>query len=350
GLAPNTVDVDCGTLDTAVERLDFLWTTFAATTPIEKALNASVGVALGMKEKGVPTPQGDPYSPATKTAMTGLAALGARDVYLGFPALLEALCPDFDRIDWPAVAKTKIRMVAGAIEIKSGNFEAFDSHKTLEEMGLRRGRKDDEQYASTRWRMRRRLSFEGVAASGTLPEALPAQRIPDMPFPTCTPGKTARRDAYYWDGLYSQNPPIRTLLDAESKDEKPDEVWIVRINPQELDREFTNPADIHDRINDLAGNLSLNAELDHVTSLNKWLRKHGGEIPALAEFKPIEVRTIKMRRESAWELHSKTKLDRSRQHVEDLRDEGRSVAQEWLAGWREHGQDFPAYPDDARYD
>ena len=222
GLVPNTADHQCGTLDKAVERLNFLWTTFAATTPIEKTLNAAVGVALSMKEKGVPMPQGDPYGVATEMAMTGLSMLGARDVYLGFPALLEELCPDFDSIDWPEVAKVKTRMVAGAIEIKSGNFEAFDSHKTLEEMGLRPARKDDEQYTSTRWRMRRTLSFEGVAASGTLPEVLPAQRIPDMQFPTCTPGKTTRRDAYYWDGLFSQNPPIRMLLNAETKDEKPD--------------------------------------------------------------------------------------------------------------------------------
>ncbi len=349
GLVPNKADRDCGTLDKAIERLDFLWTTFAATTPVEKALNASVRVALGMKEKGMPTPQGDPYNAATAMAMTGLSMMGARDVYLGFAALLKELCPDFDSIDWPEVARAKTRMIAGAIEIKSGNFEAFDSHKTLEEMGLRPSREDDQQYTSTRWRMRRALSFEGVAASGTLPEVLPAQKIPDMQFPTCTPGKSTRRDAYYWDGLYSQNPPIRTLLDAEAKDEKPDEIWVIRINPQELYRDITNPADIHDRINDLAGNLSLNAELDHVMSLNKWLRKHGGDDPALVEFKPIEVRTIKMSRQSAWDLHSSTKLDRGQKHMEDLHDEGREVAKEWLAGWQQHGDDFAAYPDDVRY-
>lgn len=349
GLVPNTADVECGTPDKAVERLNFLWTTFAATTPIEKNLNAAVGVALDLRKKGVPFPQGNPYGLATKMAMEGLSVLGARDEYLGFPALLEELCPHFDSIDWPEVARLKTRMVAGAIEVQSGNFEAFDSHKTLEDMGLRAARSDEQQYMSTRWRMRRPLSFEGVAASGTLPELLPAQKIPDTEFPTSTPGKTVRRDAYYWDGLYSQNPPIRTLLDAETKDEKPDEIWIIRINPQEVYREFTNPADIHDRINDLAGNMSLNAELDHVMSLNKWLRKHGSDDPALAEFKPIEVRTIKMRQESAWELHSSTKLDRGRQHMEALHDEGREVAKEWLAGWRTEGEDFPCYPDDARY-
>jgi len=349
GLVPNTADAECGTLAKAVERLNFLWTTFAATTPAEKTLNAAVAMGLGLKKMGVPLPDGNPDGVATNLAMSSLAMMGARDVYLGFPALLAELCPDFATIDWPQVARTKTRMIAGAIEIKSGNFEAFDSHKTLEEMGLRPPRRDDEQYRVTRWRMRRALSLEGVAASGTLPEVLPAQKIPDMLFPTCTPGKTIRRDAYYWDGLYSQNPPIRLLLDAETRDEKPDEIWVVRINPQELGREVSGMADIHDRINDLAGNLSVNAELDHIMSLNKWLKKYGSDHPTLAEFKPVEIRTIKMRPESAWGLHSSTKLDRGHQHMQDLHDEGREVTKEWLAGWRQYGDDFAAYPDDARY-
>ncbi len=349
GLVPNTADPECGTLHKAVERLNFLWTTFAATTPTEKALNAAVAMALGWKEKGVPLPDGNPYSVATNMAMSTLAMMGARDVYLGFPALLDELCPDFASISWPDVAKLKTRMVAGAIEIKSGNFEAFDSHKTLEEMGLRTLRRDNDQYEVTRWRMRRALSFEGVAASGTLPEVLPAQRIPDMLFPTCTPGKTIRRDAFYWDGLYSQNPPVRILLDGETKDEKPDEIWVIRINPQEFYREISGTAEIHDRINDLAGNLSLNAELDHILTVNKWLTRYGTDHPSFAAYKPVEVRTIKMRPESAWGLHSATKLDRDRRHMEDLHDEGRLVAKEWLEDWRQHGREYATYPDDARY-
>ena len=42
GLAPNSANRDCGTLDKAVERLNFLWTTFAATTPIEKTFRYGI--------------------------------------------------------------------------------------------------------------------------------------------------------------------------------------------------------------------------------------------------------------------------------------------------------------------
>ena len=36
----------------------------------------------------------------------------------------------------------------------------------------------------------------------------------------------------YWDGLFSQNPPIKELTD-----EKPDEIWVIQINPSELEDE-----------------------------------------------------------------------------------------------------------------
>jgi NTE family protein len=237
--------------------------------------------------------------------ITALSLLGARQQYLSFPALLNSVCPHFEHIDWQSLAKVDRRILAGAIEVYSGNFEVFDSDKTLEQMGLRPAHKQSDQYDITRWRMRRAISLEGIAASGTLPEVLQAQRIPDKVFPTCTPGESLTRDAYYWDGLYSQNPPVRQLLDRASKDEKPDEIWVIRINPQEIDPKvkLTRLEDIRDRENDLAGNLSLNQELDHILTMNRWLAGHEMGHPVFRSRKIVAVRTIKMRRETAWGLH-----------------------------------------------
>ncbi|MGF1578089.1 MAG: patatin-like phospholipase family protein [Gemmataceae bacterium] len=349
GLAPNTADPECGTPDKAMERLNHLWTTFAATTPAEQAFNEIISAALNLKEQGVPLPTTDPYSLPTHLGLMGLTLMGARKEYLSFGPLLHSLCPDFQTIDWPKVAESKLRMVAGAIEIKSGNFEAFDSHKTLEEMGLRNRSEVDPQYEVTRWRMRRALSLQGVAASGTLPEILPAQKIPNTAFPTCTPSQQTQRDAFYWDGLYSQNPPVRLLLDEESKEDKADEIWVIRINPQEVYREVTSLEDLRDRENDLAGNISLNAQLDGILTLNNWLRKYGDKYPPLSDRKLVTVRTIKMRRETAWGLHVSTKLNRSRNQMDQLHAEGKEVAEQWLAGWRTQGDDFDCYPNDARY-
>jgi NTE family protein len=160
---------------------------------------------------------------------------------------------------------------------------------------------------------------------------------------------TIQRDAFYWDGLYSQNPPVRLLTDEESKEDKPDEIWVIRINPQEMYREVTSLEDIRDRENDLAGNISLNAQLDAILTMNEWIRKYGNENPLLADRKLVEVRTIKMKRETAWGLHASTKLDRSRHHMEALCQEGKEVAEQWLTGWRTRGEHFDSYPNDARY-
>jgi NTE family protein len=351
GLAPNTADADCGTIDKAIERLDFLWTTFAATTPAETAHNKMIGTLLHWKSQGLPFPGSNPYDTHASLGLTGLSMMGARQEYLGFPALLEAVCPNFDRIDWPQLAKADLRIIVGAIEVLSGNFEIFDSDKTLEQMGLLPDGREIDQYDIVRWRMRRAISLEGVAASGTLPEVLPAQVIRSMRFPTCDPGRIVTRDGYYWDGLYSRNPPVRDLLDAQTKDEKPDEIWVVRINPQEF-----HPAslkisleDIDDRINDLAGNLSLNQELDGIMTVNQWIRKYGDSHPPLDTRKIVDVRTIKMTRDTAWGLKHTSKFDRSPGHFASLREEGQSVAAQWLADWRTLGKDFVRYPNDARY-
>lgn len=351
GLVPNTADPQCGSIDKAIERLDSLWTTFAATTPAEILHNRLVRDLLHFQAKGLPFPGSNPYDAFGNIGLDSLAVMGARREYLEFPALLQSLCPDFATIDWASVAKADLRIVVGAIEVLSGNFEVFDSDKTLEVMGLHPNGAQIAQYNATRWRMRRPISLDGVAASGTLPEILPAQVIADTVFPTCESGKTVTRDAFYWDGLYSQNPPVRDLLDAPTKKEKPDEIWVVRINPQEIPQpaERFSLTDIRDRENDLAGNLSLNQELDHILTINRWIEQYGGGNPPLTDRKIVPVRTIKMRRETAWGLRYTSKFDRDERHLTRLREEGTAIAAEWLNEWRSRGSAFAAYPDDARY-
>lgn len=351
GLVPNKADPACGTLDKAIERLDYMWTIFAAKTPVETVHNQMMSTLLTMKSKGVPLPGANPNGMQGEMAIASLAMLGARPEYLGFPALLNAVCPHFASIDWEKVATADRRVVVGAIEVISGNFEVFDSDKTLEVMGLHPNGESIEQYNQTRWRMRRPFSFEGVAASGTLPELLPAQKISGTVFPTCTPGKTVTRDALYWDGLYSQNPPVRDLLDAPKKEDKPDEIWVVRINPQELHTlaDGMDLESIRDRENDLAGNLSLNQELDHILTINRWIERYGTANPPLNALKKVKVRTIMMPQEIAWGMSHTTKFDRNAQHLARLAEGGRNVARQWLADWRRLGNEFASYPYDARY-
>jgi NTE family protein len=144
---------------------------------------------------------------------------------------------------------------------------------------------------------------------------------------------------------------VRDLLDSMVKEEKPDEIWVIRINPQEFYPTWVNVSleDIRDRENDLAGNLSLNQELDHIMTINRWLEQHGDSHPPLNNRKVVEVRTIKMTRETAWGLRHASKFDRSPSHYARLREEGRMIGEQWLTDWRALGKNFASYPNDARY-
>lgn len=351
GLAPNAADPAMGSTRAAIERLDHLWETFAARTPAEVMHNEWVRAALRWQAAHLPTVSSSPYDPGARLSMSGLSLMGVRDEYLGFPALLRSVCPHFDDIDWEGVAARRVRMIAGAIEVLSGNTEIFDSDATLRARGLADHLDADEAPAS-RWRVRRELSLAGVAASGTLPEVLPAQAIEGMTFPTCDPQRPIVRTGYYWDGLYSQNPPVRDLLSVADPADKPDEIWVIRINPQEFSPASLDVSldDIHDRENDLAGNLSLNQELENILTVNGWIARHGSEHPPLDAFRTVLVRTIKMERETAWGIGHASKLDRGRAHMHRLRDEGRRIAAAWIARWRAEGAAFDRYPDDARYE
>jgi len=108
----------------------------------------------------------------------------------------------------------------------------------------------------------------------------------------------------YWDGLFSQNPPIKDFLAGRRAEDKPDEIWLVRINPETREAEPRLISEIADRRNELAGNLSLAQELDFVAKVNEWLAE--GRL-SLLRYKPVAVRTIALR----GDLDLASKLDRT---------------------------------------
>ena len=99
-------------------------------------------------------------------------------------------------------------LFVGAVDVLSGAFRAFNSRRD-------------------------RISAETILASAAIPTFFRSVRLD---------GGT------YWDGLFSQNPPIKELTD-----EKPDEIWVIQINPSELEDEPRTVAEIADRRNELAG-------------------------------------------------------------------------------------------------
>jgi NTE family protein len=180
------------------------------------------------------------------------------------------------------------RLMVGAVEVLSGKFAVFCSHHS----------QPDKQ-----------ISMAALLASAAIPELFRAVKI---------------GDGVYWDGLFSQNPPVRGFLSGvQEQDAKPDEIWVIQINPDNRSAEPTNVSDITDRRNELSGNLSLKQELFFVEQTNDWLQKGWLTAP---NFKQVAVHTIPL----GLELDYPSKLDRSPAFINALLAEGRRAATAFL--------------------
>ena len=132
-------------------------------------------------------------------------------------------------------------------------------------------------------------------------------------------------DGAYWDGLFSQNPPLHDLLDAE-----PDEVWVVQVNPRERASEPTTLLDIADRRNELAGNLSLYQELGFIETIDRLLED--GLLTPSGKYKPVVVRIIELPRKSESRVWGPaSKLNRDPAFLGELVAQGKAQADVFLA-------------------
>jgi NTE family protein len=172
---------------------------------------------------------------------------------------------EFERIGTP-LGDSSPMLLIGAVDVLSGEFRAFNS------------RRDE-------------IGAETILASAALPTLFRAVR-------------TER--SVYWDGPFSQNPPIRELPKA-----RPDEIWVIQIDPKKRAEEPRSMTDILDRRNELAGNISLYQEIHCIQKMNQLVERLGDQNESLEERrlcvpgkvgkegrinKRIEVRWIRMSR------------------------------------------------------
>ena len=217
----------------------------------------------------------------------------------------------------------------GAANPRTGEFHVFRSHKPDPEQGgnghmvFNRSPSDG-------------ICVEAVLASAAIPSLFKAVHTGKAVYPCSRQGgqRPTAGAAAYWDGLYSSNPPIRELADL-----KPDEIWVIQINPEEANDLPKDTADIEDRRNELAGNLSLNQELAFVRRTNEIVRRFGeyedGKIKLVdrsrgdeKEYRIIKVRRIEVDRFLTLDYLSK--LDRSRPNIRRLTEHGNCQAEHFL--------------------
>jgi NTE family protein len=142
-----------------------------------------------------------------------------------------------------------------------------------------------------------RVTLDAVIASAAIPNIFRATCIRNLP---------------YWDGLFSQNPPVRDFVDdVEPSSAKPDEIWVIQINPLKRRTEPRRVGEILDRRNEMAGNLSLQQELYHIRKMNQLIRKGIIQSP---KYKLVRIRVVALDEDLPFE----SKLDRSPAFIERM--------------------------------
>jgi NTE family protein len=269
----------------AARLLDAFWKDNSATELFDSLLNEWF-LWVNRLQGTVVLPEVSPYStPASHWAHGRLKEMLEKRV-------------KFKEVGTPLEGSSPMLLV-GAVDVLSGEFRAFNSRR-------------DEITADT------------ILASTALPTLFRAVH---------TDG------GVYWDGLFSQNPPIRELPKAN-----PDEIWVIQIDPQERDDEPKSMADIIDRRNELAGNLSLYQEIKFIQKMNHLVNKLGEPAQASREdkrlyvpgregqedreYKHIDVRWMRMSKP----LDFASKLDRSPTFIRRLMHYGERRAEEFLSG------------------
>ena len=252
----------------ARQRLDSFWADNAANGPIQALLNAAVVGASVLQNLD---------------ALPGVSPYLVPEIAAGqFRSLLERHV-DFDAITADPDHLDPL-LVLGAVDVLSGDFRAFSSY-------------------------RERITADTVAASAAIPNLFRAVE---------TAGGT------FWDGLFSQNPPVRDLLAA-----LPDELWVVQITPSTVDRLPRTLTEIADRRGELAGNLSLHQELDFVETLNVLI--DAGRLAPGGSIGRTTIRIIELPRAVLPRaLGSASKADRSPAFIASLVEAGRTQAQRFL--------------------
>jgi NTE family protein len=257
----------------AAEALEAFWRDNSASAPHEQIINSWVLWASSL-QNFITMPVVSPYY----------------DNYFSVSALEEFKRMLERRVDFAKVGlqpeDSYPVLLVGAVDVLSGEFRAFNSRRD-------------------------RITSETILASAAIPTLFRSVRPGD--------GGT------YWDGLFSQNPPVRELTD-----EGPDEIWVVQINPKELQTEPRTVLEIVDRRNELSGNLSLYQELRSIEKIDQLLEE--GLLSPGGKYKQIVVRVIELSRSRfSRSLGTASKLDRDPRFIEDLMSHGEARADEFLA-------------------
>lgn len=294
--------------DPVTERLLGFWQDNIARRLSERLHNDLIVGSLRMVGSGmIPSFAISPSSPAAKSFLQ-LAAIGQRREFVDLGYSLTRYV-DFDELAGWGAQTTAPVLVMGAASVLTGRLAKFNSAKAA-------------------------IKLEHILASCAVPSLFPAVEIDG--------------DAY-WDGLFSDNPPLDDLINPMilGDGNVPREIWLIKINPTGRENVPVRSDDIQDRRNQLEGNLSLKQNLKYIELLNdliltgafkdEFLERLNFRQPvripkAFADEpdKPYHIPFIEMSDELQQTIDYEGKLDRSERAIQTLMSDGRARAEEFL--------------------
>jgi len=294
--------------DPVWKRLIDLWTDNTAQTFQERLFNDSVIKTMELISKGhAPQYNISPASPLVKTWFASTTA-GLRNRFTDFQALLEAHIDFREIASWGPQPAAPV-VLLGACNILSGKLCKFSSAIDT-------------------------LKVEHILASAAVPNIFPAVQI----------GEDA-----YWDGLFSDNPPIEALIKSRfvGPANIPDEIWVIKINPTSSGKIPVEADDVADRRNELEGNVSLFQSLNQIETLNNLFLRGAFKAEFLEQYdiqepirvpksfpedpdQPYHIPWIEMSAELARSLNYESKIDRSPANIARLIEDGEKQGKHFL--------------------
>ncbi len=283
------------------DRIIACWTDLTAQTPIEIAVDAASLTLLRLVESGLlPSVARSPSSLQFRLGARALSQIVSRPEFTDLRALLVKHL-DFERLRSLAQPESPTLLV-GAVDVLEGSFKIFSS-------------------------LQREVNVDALLASAAIPNLFPAAWV---------------EGHAYWDGIFSSNPPVAAFLRQAyvGRGRLPEEIWIIQVNPPRHDHVPDRPSDIFDLRNHLAGNLSLQHELETVEMVNLLLQEHALTDHFRARFElevteAIKVRFIRMSRRLQDDLDYASKLSRQPHHIARLIADGEAQASKFLSDLEE---------------
>jgi NTE family protein len=272
------------------------WKDLEAQTPQEILFDAFAVQWVRLIERGwLPSVATSPSSLRFQMGTTMLNTLIRRPEFTDLGALL---CKhiDFDALSSLVEPESPVLLV-GAADVLKGTFKIFSSSNG-------------------------EIKLEAVLASAAIPNLFPAVWV---------------NGHAYWDGIFSTNPPVVSFLQEAymGKHTLPDEIWVIQVNRVEIESVPERPQDIFDRRNHLAGNLSLQHELQLIDMVNMLIEENAltdrfRERFGLETTEPIKVRFLRMSEKLQRGLDYPSKLSRQPAHIESLLADGEVQAASFL--------------------